>query len=175
MTYNIGTGGDNVDVYVYQTTVSNLLSKNPTAWKEIYSQKGAPGWFGRLDAEYNTNRLWVQVGNKLNIYTDGATTPLTFGTSDFSTSSLYNELYTWDIIRTDVIPEGRLVTIQAKQLNKGEVLSDANDAVVIWKDDGNNITAIKNKVTTPAWIKFFLLNLCITHISFFYLICQIVF
>ncbi len=150
MTYNIGTGGDNVDVYVYQTTVSNLLSKNPTAWKEIYSQKGAPGWFGRLDAEYNTNRLWVQVGNKLNIYTDGATTPLTFGTSDFSTSSLYNELYTWDIIRTDVIPEGKLVTIQAKQLNEGEWLSDANDAVVIWKEDGNNITAVKNKVNTTV-------------------------
>ncbi|MBQ8417437.1 MAG: autotransporter outer membrane beta-barrel domain-containing protein [Phascolarctobacterium sp.] len=142
MTYNIGTGGDNVDVTVYQTTVSNLLSSNPQNWKEVYSQKGAPGWFGRLDAEYNTKRLWVQVGNKLNIYTDGATTPISYGTSDFATSTLYNELYTWDIIGTDVIPEGNLVKLK---LPEG-TLAEQNANAVLKKEDGTNITAIKNQI-----------------------------
>ena len=152
MTYNIGKAGKNVDVTVYQTTISNLLSKTPQNWKVVFEQKAAPGWFGRLDAEYNTKRLWVQVGNKLHIFTDGETgdNHKVFGTGDFATNDMYEELYTWDIIGTDIIPEGNLVTIQAKQLNKDEWLSDANDAVVIWKDDGNNITAIKNKVNTTV-------------------------
>lgn len=142
MTYNIGTGGDNVDVTVYQTTVSNLLSKNPQNWTEVYKQEAAPGWFGRLDAEYNTKRLWVQVGNKLNIYTDGATTPISLGTSDIATSPLYNELYTWDIIGTDVIPEGNLVKLQ---LAEG-VLATENDNYVSKEENGTNITAIKNQI-----------------------------
>ncbi len=111
MTYNIGKAGKNVDVTVYQTTVSNLLSSKPQNWKEVYKQEAAPGWFGRLDAEYNTKRLWVQVGNKLHIYTDGATDPKVFGTDSFAANSMYEELYTWDIISTDVIPEGNLVKL----------------------------------------------------------------
>ena len=140
MTYNIGRAGKNVDVTVYQTTVSNLLSKNPQNWKVVYEQEGAPGWFGRLDAEYNTKRLWVQVGNKLNIYTDGATTPLSYGTSSFSNSAMYDELYTWDIIGTDIIPNGKLVELQ---LANGE--NKENTQVAVWKDTAsNNISQIKN-------------------------------
>ncbi|MBR5487108.1 MAG: hypothetical protein IKV70_03955, partial [Phascolarctobacterium sp.] len=107
MTYNIGKAGKNVDVTVYQTTISNLLSKTPQNWKVVFEQKAAPGWFGRLDAEYNTKRLWVQVGNKLHIFTDGETDEnhKVFGTGDFATNDMYEELYTWDIIGTDVIPE----------------------------------------------------------------------
>ena len=139
MTYNIGRAGKNVDVTVYQTTVSNLLSSKPQNWKEVYREEAAPGWFGRLDAEYNTKRLWVQVGNKLNIYTDGATTPLSFGTDSFAANKMYEELYTWDIIRTDVIPEGNLVTLQ---LAEGEVSYNPN--ALAWKDGGNQIDAIHN-------------------------------
>ena len=139
MTYNIGRAGKNVDVTVYQTTVSNLLSTQPQNWKEVYREEAAPGWFGRLDAEYNTKRLWVQVGNKLNIYTDGATTPLSFGTDSFAANKMYEELYTWDIIRTDVIPEGNLVTLQ---LAEGEVSYNPN--ALAWKDGGNQIDAIHN-------------------------------
>ena len=139
MTYNIGRAGKNVDVTVYQTTVSNLLSTQPQNWKEVYHEAAAPGWFGRLDAEYNTKRLWVQVGNKLNIYTDGATTPLSFGTDSFAANKMYEELYTWDIIRTDVIPEGNLVTLQ---LAEGEVSYNPN--ALAWKDGGNQIDAIHN-------------------------------
>ena len=158
MTYNIGTGGDNVDVTVYQTTVSNLLSETPQNWKEVYSQKGAPGWFGRLDAEYNTKRLWVQVGNKLNIYTDGATTPISYGTSDFATSTLYNELYTWDIIGTDIIPNSKIVELK---LPEG-ALAEQNANAVFKKEDGNNITAIKNEIIANVSVTDPVINLTTT-------------
>ena len=138
MTYNIGTAGKNVDVTVYQTTISNLLSKNPENWKVIVEEKAAPGWFGRLDAEQNTKRLWVQIGNKLNIYTDGATEAESFGTDSFASNPMYEELYTWDIISTDVIPEGGLVNLH---ITKGNVKP------VAWKEVelSKNIGQIKNE------------------------------
>lgn len=149
MTYNIGRGGDNVDVTVYQTTVSNLLSKNPVNWQEIYQEEAAPGWFGRLDAEYQTKRLWVQVGNKLNIYTDGSKDPISLGTQDFTTSPLYNELYTWDIIRTDVIPEGKLVKLKLAVDEKGNTIeSKYNPNALKWKENGTQVDAINNSVKT---------------------------
>ena len=149
MTYNIGRGGDNVDVTVYQTTVSNLLSKNPVNWQEIYQEEAAPGWFGRLDAEYQTKRLWVQVGNKLNIYTDGSKDPISLGTQDFTTSPLYNELYTWDIIRTDVIPEGKLVKLKLAVDEKGNTIeSKYNPNALKWKVNGTQVDAINNSVKT---------------------------
>ena len=130
MTYNIGRAGKNVDVTVYQTTISNLLSEKPQNWKEVYKQEAAPGWFGRLDAEQNTNRLWVQVGNKLNIYTDGAEDPLSFGTDDFAGNQMYEELYTWDIIGTDIIPESNLVKLQLA-VNEAKA---PNANAVTWKE-----------------------------------------
>ena len=138
MTYNIGKAGKNVDVTVYQTTVSNLLSTQPQNWKEVYREEAAPGWFGRLDAEYNTKRLWVQVGNKLHIYTDGATDPKVFGTDSFAANKMYEELYTWDIISTDVIPEGGLVKLH---ITKGNVQPVEWKVVAIDK----NIGQIKNE------------------------------
>jgi len=158
MTYNIGKAGKNVDVTVYQTTVSNLLSSKPQNWKEVYKQEAAPGWFGRLDAEYNTKRLWVQVGNKLHIYTDGATDPKVFGTDSFAANSMYEELYTWDIISTDVIPEGNLVKLNVvNNVEADKVI--ANAKAPTWNNNYTNINqrlenvtgsvTIENNVTNP--------------------------
>ena len=138
MTYNIGKAGKNVDVTVYQTTVSNLLSKNPQNWKEVYKQEAAPGWFGRLDAEYNTKRLWVQVGNKLHIYTDGATDPKVFGTDSFAASGMYEELYTWDIISTDMVPDSKLVKLNVvNNIAADKVV--ANTKAPVWTSDYTNV------------------------------------
>ena len=134
MTYYIGKAGKNLDVRVYQTTVSNLLSSKPQNWKEVFHEEAAPGWFGRLDAEVNTKRLWVQVGNKLHIYTDGATDPKVFGTDSFAASGMYEELYTWDIISTDIIPDGKLVKLK---LNTGE--TKVNEKALVWNDDYTNV------------------------------------
>jgi len=127
MTYNIAKGGNSIDLYVYQTTVSNLLSENPKNWKEVYSEKGAAGWFGKLDAEYYTKRLWVQVGNKLDIYTDGNTEALTFTPSSFSANALYKELYGWTVIRPDVMAGNlaKLAEGDDKQANANAVWKDA--------------------------------------------------
>ena len=135
MTYNIGKAGKNVDVTVYQTTISNLLSKTPQNWKVVFEQKAAPGWFGRLDAEYNTKRLWVQVGNKLHIFTDGENgdNHKVFGTGDFATNDMYEELYTWDIIGTDIIPEGNLVKLNV-QRNIATDEIKANKKAVKWNN-----------------------------------------
>ena len=138
MTYNIGKAGKNVDVTVYQTTVTNLLSSKPQNWKEVYKQEAAPGWFGRLDAEYNTKRLWVQVGNKLHIYTDGATDPKVFGTDSFAANSMYEELYTWDIISTDVIPEGNLVKLNVVNNVEADKVT-ANAKAPTWNNNYTNV------------------------------------
>ena len=82
--------------------------------------------------------MWVQVGNKLDIYTDGATKAESFGTSDFANNPMYEELYTWDIISTDVIPEGGLVNLH---ITKGDVKPVAWKEVAIDK----NIGQIKNE------------------------------
>ena len=140
MTYNIGKAGKNVDVTVYQTTISNLLSKTPQNWKVVFEQKAAPGWFGRLDAEYNTKRLWVQVGNKLHIFTDGEIDDnhKVFGTGDFATNDMYEELYTWDIIGTNVIPEGNLVKLNV-QRNIAADKIEANKKAPKWNSDYTNV------------------------------------
>lgn len=139
MTYNLGDAGYNVNLSVYKTTVSNLLSQNPENWQKIYSDTGATGWFGSLDAEYNTNRLWVQVGNQLKIFTDGGECK-TFDVKDFTTSDIYKELYTWAIINTDVIPESKLVELKLANGTSKAV----SDKVVTWNEKGGNVDQIKN-------------------------------
>ena len=117
-----------------------MLSKTPQNWKVVFEQKAAPGWFGRLDAEYNTKRLWVQVGNKLHIFTDGeiGDNHKVFGTGDFATNDMYEELYTWDIIGTDVIPEGNLVKLNV-QRNIAADKIEANKKAPKWNSDYTNV------------------------------------
>ena len=70
MTYNLD-GGAKVKGTVYQTTVSNLLSDTPDDWTKVKDLDEA-GWFGSLDAEHYTKRLWLREGNKFHAYEDGA-------------------------------------------------------------------------------------------------------
>lgn len=66
--------GDGITGTLYQTTVSNLYSEKPENWTVIKNCRDK-GWSGKIDAEENTHRLWIEEGNKLLVYTDGATTP----------------------------------------------------------------------------------------------------
>ena len=126
MCYNIANYGSAVNLDVYKTTVSNLASEKPKEWEKVYEVVEADGWFGRLDAEYDTNRLWLQVGNELNIFTDGETDPVTFGAGDFTTNPAYNQLYTWDIIKTDQVT-GKLAKLREDSEN-------VTNTEVAWKD-----------------------------------------
>ena len=85
MTYNLSPSGSKINAHVYQTTVSNLLSDNPQNWTEITAVREEEGWFGKLNAEYYTKRLWLELGDTLRVYTDGdATEKYKWQAKDFS-------------------------------------------------------------------------------------------
>lgn len=102
MTYNLAATGSGMDAHVYKTTVSNLMSENPKNWEEIVSGQ-YEGWFGKLDAEYYTKRLWLEAGDKLQVYTDGSTKPIVWNAKDFSTDEQYSLFNAVEIIPTDTV------------------------------------------------------------------------
>ncbi len=71
MTYNLSPSGSQINAHVYQTTMSNLMSEHPDDWTEIAVAHEQEGWFGKLNAEYYTKRLWLELGDALQAYTDG--------------------------------------------------------------------------------------------------------
>ena len=71
MTYNLDPSGSKINAHVYQTTISNLLSDDPEPWTKVTSVEHGEGWFGKLNAEYYTKRLWLELGDTLRAYTDG--------------------------------------------------------------------------------------------------------
>ncbi|EJP30244.1 autotransporter beta-domain protein [Selenomonas sp. FOBRC9] len=71
MTYNLSPSGSQINAHVYQTTMSNLMSEHPDDWTEIAVAHEQEGWFGKLNAEYYTKRLWLELGDTLQAYTDG--------------------------------------------------------------------------------------------------------
>lgn len=88
MTYNLGDSGG-IDTTVYQTTVSNLYAETPNDWTVVTSGT-YDGWFGKLNAELYTHRLWIEAGQNLLVYTDGATSPTgTWAAKDFAGSKYY--------------------------------------------------------------------------------------
>ncbi len=104
MTYNLSGSGGGINSRIYKTTMANLMSDNPKDWEEIISGNPSGGgqsgsdWFGKIDAEYYTKRLWVEIGDNLSVYTDGAASPtFTWQTKDFSTDE---QLYKWNSMIT---------------------------------------------------------------------------
>ena len=91
MTYNLSPSGSQIDAHVYQTTVSNLLSNAPEDWNEILTVENEEGWFGKLNAEYYTKRLWLELGDTLRAYTDGdATEKYKWIAKDFSDNKAFS-------------------------------------------------------------------------------------
>ena len=102
-------GGDNQSGFtgrVYQTTMANLMSKNPDDWQVVLDGKvvDGGGWFGRLNAEYYTKRLWVEWGNNLYVYEDGDTKPThQWETKDFSTDKQFYQFNSVTMLPTDQV------------------------------------------------------------------------
>lgn len=87
MCFNLGSSGG-IDTTIYQTTVSNLYTTNPKDWTVVHSGN-YDGWFGKLNAEMYTHRLWVEAGQNLLVYTDGDTSPkYSWAAKDFGKSSM---------------------------------------------------------------------------------------
>lgn len=102
-------GGDHQSGFtgrVYQTTMANLMSKNPDDWQVVLDGKvvDGGGWFGRLNAEYYTKRLWVEWGNNLYVYEDGDTKPThQWATKDFSTNKQFYQFNSVTMLPTDQV------------------------------------------------------------------------
>ena len=98
-----GTGGKFTG-RVYQTTMANLMSKNPDDWQVVLDGEVDDGSFGKLNAEYYTKRLWVEWGNNLYVYEDGDTKPThQWETKDFSTDKQFYNFNSVTMLPTDQV------------------------------------------------------------------------
>ena len=98
---------------VYKTTMANLMSEKPDDWQVVLDGKVADGggWFGKLNAEYYTKRLWVEWGNNLYVYEDGDTNPThQWETKDFSTDKQFYQFNSVTMLPTDQV-WGRLAKL----------------------------------------------------------------
>ena len=138
MTYNLGSAGG-IDTTIYQTTVSNLYATNPKDWTVVHSGT-YDGWFGKLNAEMYTHRLWVEAGQNLLVYTDGDTSPkYSWAAKDFGKSSMsqYNFMA---MLQPDTVygDEATLTAVQAEGLTTPSVSVTAainSDAVMSGEPD----------------------------------------
>ena len=104
MKYTLSATGGEFTGRVYQTTMANLMSKNPDDWQVVLDGKVDDGWFGRLNAEYYTKRLWVEWGNNLYVYEDGDTKPThQWATKDFSTDKQFDKFNSVTMLPTDQV------------------------------------------------------------------------
>lgn len=138
MTYNLGSAGG-IDTTIYQTTVSNLYATNPKDWTVVHSGT-YDGWFGNLNAEMYTHRLWVEAGQNLLVYTDGDTSPkYSWAAKDFGKSSMsqYNFMA---MLQPDTVygDEATLTAVKAEGLTTPSVSVTAainSDAVISGEPD----------------------------------------
>lgn len=104
MKYTLSATGGEFTGRVYQTTMANLMSKKPDDWQVVLDGKVDDGWFGRLNAEYYTKRLWVEWGNNLYVYEDGDTKPThQWVTKDFSTDTQFDKFNSVTMLPTDQV------------------------------------------------------------------------
>ena len=132
MTGNINTAGTGMHAYLYKTTVGNLLSTEPIEWELIKEYENTSGEFVKLDAEENTDRVWVQAGNKIEIFTDGDTADnptVSITAKEAGSNEQYNYINGWTTIKTDTIT-GELAQLE---LSEGEAY--ATNSNVNWDTD----------------------------------------
>ena len=138
MCFNLGSSGG-IDTTIYQTTVSNLYATNPKDWTVVHSGN-YDGWFGKLNAEMYTHRLWVEAGQNLLVYTDGDTSPkYSWAAKDFGKSSMsqYNFMA---MLQPDTVygDESTLTAVKAEGLTTPSVSVTAainSDAVMSGEPD----------------------------------------
>lgn len=140
MTYNLGTSGG-IDTTIYQTTVSNLYTASPKDWTVVHTGT-YDGWFGKLNAEMYTHRLWVEAGQNLLAYTDGDTSPkYTWAATDFGDTNMYQYNF-MAMLQPDTVygDEATLAAVKAEGLTTPSVSVTAainSDAVMKTGDEIN--------------------------------------
>ena len=95
LAYGLGAGNIN-HMYVFKTTLSNLMSEHPEDWELVLERGESDGWFGRIKYDQYTKRFWAEIGSELSVFKDGASDPShTWKAKDFSTNeqfSLFNSV-----------------------------------------------------------------------------------
>lgn len=143
MCFNLGSSGG-IDTTIYQTTVSNLYATNPKDWTVVHSGN-YDGWFGKLNAEMYTHRLWVEAGQNLLVYTDGDTSPkYTWAATDFGDTNMYQYNF-MAMLQPDTVygNEATLTAVKAEGLTTPSVSVTAAinfDAVMKTGDYTSQIT-----------------------------------
>ena len=139
MTYNLSPSGSQINVTVYQTTVSNLLSDDPADWKQITSVGKQEGWFGKLNAEYYTKRLWLELGDTLSVLTDGDdAAKYTWQAKDFSDNKAFARFNKITMIEPDwVYGNTASVVLAVPAELGGGTAAPAPNPNAVWKTGGN--------------------------------------
>ena len=142
MTYNL-EGGSHLKGAVYQTTVSNLLSDAPADWTKV-RDIDHNGWFGTLNAEQYTKRLWLELGQNLYGYEDGANgnTPThTWQAKDFSSNSAFYQFNKITAIAPDHVT-GPLATVNLTPPTEigGTAATAAPNPNAVWQTGGDTNT-----------------------------------
>ena len=141
--------GEGFNGHVYQTTVSNLLSKNPEAWTEIKSGESS-GWFGKLYADYYTKRLWLEYGNDLEVYMDGSSTPdYKWAAKDFSTNENYYQFNSVAVLGSDKVTGNTASLYKSKPMGMGTYTADSADTSAN-EDAASHKATYSNKITGTA-------------------------
>ena len=144
MCFNLGSSGG-IDTTIYQTTVSNLYATNPKDWTVVHSGN-YDGWFGKLNAEMYTHRLWVEAGQNLLVYTDGDTSPkYSWAAKDFGKSSMYQYNF-MAMLQPDTVygDEATLTAVKSEGLTTPSISVTAtknSDAEYITDEDSIDNTA----------------------------------
>ncbi|MFC2343340.1 MAG: autotransporter outer membrane beta-barrel domain-containing protein, partial [Negativicutes bacterium] len=158
MTYNLSPAGSQINAHVYQTTVSNLLSEHPENWTEIVSVRNEEGWFGKLNAEYYTKRLWLELGDTLRAYTDGDDTEkYKWQAKDFSENKAFSRFNKITMIEPDWVYGNTASVVMAlpPELGGGTTAPTANESAV-WKTGA----ALNDTITTKkSWDADALVNI----------------
>ena len=103
LAYGLGAGSIK-HLYVFKTTVSNLMAEHPEDWELVLERGELDGWFGRIKYDQYTKRFWAEIGSELSVFKDGATDPShTWKAKDFATNE---QFYTFNSV---VAPDGDTV------------------------------------------------------------------
>ncbi|MDU2620945.1 MAG: hypothetical protein E7C72_06660, partial [Dialister sp.] len=89
LAYGLGTGNIK-HLYVFKTTLSNLMAEHPEDWELVLERGESDGWFGRIKYDQYTKRFWAEIGSELSVFKDGASDPShTWKAKDFSANEQF--------------------------------------------------------------------------------------
>ena len=150
MTYNLSPTGSQINAHVYQTTMSNLMSEHPDDWQEVAVAHEQEGWFGKINAEYNTKRLWLELGDTLQAYTDGdSAAKHVWQAKDFSENKAFSRFNKITMIEPDWV-YGNIASVVMTlpaELGGGTTAAEENEYAV-WKD---NAVYTDTVTTRQSW------------------------